>query len=112
MRTKAYIPILDEGFEEVINLEKQNVDHDNLDSDFENEKKRFEDIKQKVDISSDEKAREVLDQIENEKMLHEIENSLIAADEDRDSADRCQNRLLDLKSALDDAEDALEWPIL
>lgn len=112
IRTKSYIPILDEEFEEVINLEKQKADPDELDSDFENEKKRLEDIKQKVGGTGDEKAKEVLDQIENEQMLHEIENSLITAEEDRDSADKCQNRLLDLKSALDNAEDALEWPTL
>lgn len=112
MSTKAYIPILDEEFEEVINLKIQNVDHKKLDSDFELEKKRYEEIKNSVGDSKDDKTREILDQIENEKMMHEIENSLIGMNGDKDSADKCQNRLLDLKIALDKAEEESEWPTL
>ncbi|MHB2149965.1 Hsp70 family protein [Calditrichota bacterium LG25] len=114
MKTKAYIPILDTEYEEVINLEKTKSDPDKLYSEFEREKKRLEDIKKKIKIikTGDETAKEILEQIENEQILHEIESALDSVKEDRDSVDRCQNRLLDLEVALDKAEDALEWPAL
>src|SRR5580704_6111838 len=35
-----------------------------------------------------------------------------ASQDDPDAADKCGKRLLDLKQAVDEAEEALEWPAL
>jgi hypothetical protein len=43
-------------------------------------------------------------------MVDEVEKALSAADADRDAADKCEKRLLDLKLAIDQIEDALDWP--
>jgi hypothetical protein len=43
-------------------------------------------------------------------MVHDVEQALVAAESDPDAADKTQNRLLDLQLAIDDLEEALEWP--
>ncbi|MDY0152137.1 MAG: hypothetical protein RBS43_07690, partial [Candidatus Cloacimonas sp.] len=73
---------------------------------------RLNEIITKILETGDHQTELILAQIEGEQMEHEIENSLKSAEGDRDSADKCKNRLLDLQSALDNAEDALEWPTL
>ena len=45
-------------------------------------------------------------------MEREIDTALAASRVDRDAADKCKNRLLDLKTAIDEVEDSLEWPAL
>lgn len=45
-------------------------------------------------------------------MMHDIETALDAPEADADAPARCQGRLLQLKSAIDEVEDALEWPTL
>jgi hypothetical protein len=47
---------------------------------------------------------EINDRINNEQMLHEIEESLKAASADPDSADRCQKRLIRFQEAIDEME--------
>lgn len=112
VRTKAYIPILDEEFEEVLKFGKESADSQKLLDEFEKEKKRLEKNRNEADLINDERADEILNKIENENMLHDVETSLMASQDDRDAADKCQNRLLDLKKTIDEIEDALEWPSL
>jgi len=57
-------------------------------------------------------ADKPIQKIEDEEMLHDIETSLVAASADPDAADKCQKRLVDLKIVLDEAEDALEQPLI
>jgi molecular chaperone DnaK len=43
-------------------------------------------------------------------MVHDVQASLAAMTTDPDAGDKCRNRLLDLRAALDEVEDKLEWP--
>jgi molecular chaperone DnaK len=54
----------------------------------------------------------VLQRIDGERMLHEVETALAAVGDDPEARGKCGKRLLDLKQAIDEAEDALEWPTL
>lgn len=110
IQTRAYIPILDEEFGEVLKLGKEAADPEALASSFAREKKRLEKNQEKAGEFEGNSAQQLLNRIEEENMLHEIESALSAAPEDRDAADKCNNRLLDLKATIDDIEDALEWP--
>jgi molecular chaperone DnaK len=110
MRTKAYIPILDEEFEEVLSFKKENPTPQKLRADLDAEKKRLDAARGRAQATGDAKARETLRRIDGERIVHDAETTLGAATDDPDAADKCSKRLLDLKQAIDEAEDALEWP--
>lgn len=112
VRTKAYIPILDEEFEEVMKLQKQRPTTAALKLEADKEKKRLTEIRQKAQNTRDSGAHPALQRVDGERMVYEIDNALAASEDEEDAADKCFNRLLDLKVALDQAEDALEWPTL
>lgn len=110
IKTKAYIPILDEEYEDVMKLEKSAPKLGELKEDIDRQKKRLEAARIKAQQLSEPNTLQVLQRIRDENMLHEVESALAAAGADRDAADKCQNRLLDLKAAIDEIEDALDWP--
>lgn len=115
LRARAYLPILDEEFEKVVSYEdyrKQARHPDELRQDIERQKKRLDEAREKSRQTGDPRAGEALARIEREQAVGEAEGSLAAAAGDPDAADKCEKRLLDLKSAIDEAEDALEWPAL
>ena len=112
MITKAYIPILDEEYEKVIKYDKSEPNPETLKKEIDLEKMRLEEARKKAQNVGDLKALESLQRIERERMVHDVDASLIASNVDRDAADKCEKRLLDLKLAVDEVEEALEWPAL
>jgi len=112
---KAFVPILDEEFEKVIDYEgyKQGLlGEAALREAFEEERKRLAELRAKVDEAPDPAASEALQRIYSERLIKEVEEPLAAADYDEDAANRCDSRLRELRMALDRVEDALEWPML
>lgn len=109
---KAYIPLLDEEIENVMTLDKGTPDRAQLEKDIEREKKRIDHLRQKSQEVKDLKAMESLQRVEGEGMEHDIDAAMNASELDRDAAYRARDRLADLRTALDEAEDALEWPAL
>ena len=112
MRAEAYIPFLDQEIEKIIDVKKVLADPDSLKEELEREKSRLETVNEKAQETNDPKALEVLGNIQAENIVHDVESLLNASYADKDARDGCQKRLLDLKEALDKAEDALEWPVL
>jgi len=112
VRTSAYVPLLDEEFEGVNKLEMAGADPGALQQDLDRERKRLEKLRARVETTADPTAREALRRIDQERMEHDVESALSASRDDRDAADKCAKRLLDLKQAADDVEDALAWPAL
>jgi molecular chaperone DnaK len=96
VRTKAYIPALDEEFEKVLHFVDTPADPRKLAEEFRREKVRFE------------KARIAFNRIHDEDMVHEIESLLAAASTDPDAAEKCYQRLLDFEIALDEIEEAVQ----
>ncbi len=109
---KAYVPLLDEEIENVMTLDKGAPDTEQLQKDVEREKRRAEDIRAKTREIGDLKALEALQRVDGERMEHDIDAAMAASQLDRDAAYRARDRLADLRAALDEAEDALEWPAL
>lgn len=109
---RAYVPIIDEEFEVVANLIIEQSKISDLKEDFGNDKQKFEDLRAKASNETDSKASGILYQIVSENMITEIENLLIAGEVDPDSSLKAKNRMLDFKTILDYAEEALEWPTL
>jgi len=112
IRTKAYIPILDEEYEKVIEPKLITADPKQMADDFEQEKARLEEAREKAEEMGLPEVKEPLQRVQDEHMMHDIETALDAPEADADAPARCQGRLLQLKSAIDEVEDALEWPTL
>jgi len=114
VKASAYIPLIDQEFETELNLEEGSTpDVNALKDDLDREKKRLDAAREKAASTGDDNARRLLLQkVDGENMVENIENSLDAASGDRDAADKAKNRLLDLKVAIDQVEDSLEWPTL
>jgi len=109
---KAYIPILDEEFEKVINFVKETESISELQESFEREKKRLDETREKASETDSLKAEKALERIEQEQISEEVQSLLEASEGDVGAAPQFQNRLVDLKVAIDEVEDAIEWPTL
>jgi len=113
VRAKAYIPILDEEFEVLLHLgSEKGPDPANLRREAEREKARLDKVRQEAQQTGDAPAQQALERIDRERMVHDVESQLDAAGVDPDAADKCEKRLLDLRVAVDEVEDCLEWPSL
>jgi len=112
VRTKAYVPILDEEYEEVHKLEKAKPDPKELGERLQREKKRLEEARSKARGVGDRGAEEIIQNLDRENVVQDVETSLDASDGDRDALDKAQNRLRELQIAIDELEDAIEWPAL
>jgi len=112
-KTKAFIPILDEEFEGIHSLSSNTPGLEELAREVGQENARFKRITVQANQIQDIKALEIIQNIGKENILHDIESALAAAKGgEQNAADRCYNRLLDLKKAIDKIEDILEWPLL
>ena len=113
VRSKAYVPILDEWYEEeVLQLGKPIVDPSQQPSNLDKEKTRLQQVRDKARQPEGSVAREPLERIQREDMVSKVEGRLSAATNDQDAACECEHCLLELRSAIDEAVDVLEWPSL
>ena len=110
--SKAYIPILDEEFEKVLNYEKETESVAKLQESFEREKKRLDKLREKAGEVDSKKADEAMERIEQEQIGEEVQSLLEASEGDQRAVPGAQNRLADFKAANDEVEDAIEWPSL
>lgn len=110
---EVYVPLLDEEFKFKIELTgRTTADADFLKNDFEDEMKRFREVKAKAASAGAQSAEELVEQVENSPLLQEIKELLSAAKGDPDALLKCDIRLLELKPKLDEAANLLEWPAL
>lgn len=108
----AYVPLLDDEFSHKIELRHKKADLEFLKRDFDNEMRRFHEVKSKAVSVEGETAGEMVQQIEDSPLMQDVKESLAAAKADHNAAAKCEHRLLELKGKLDEAADALEWPAL
>ena len=111
-KVKAYIPFLDEEIKGMMQLDKPLADPQQLADDFEREKARLGELRDKIQKTEAPQAEDPLQRIQNEQTVHQVETSLAASLVDPDAAAKCASRILDLKIALDEAEDVLKLPVL
>ncbi|NQT77649.1 MAG: Hsp70 family protein [Bacteroidetes bacterium] len=109
---KAYVPIIDEEYEVEKYLIIEPGEIPKLKSEFSEDKQKFEELNEKAAKESDTRASEILNQIVSENMILEIENLLVSGEYNSESRLEVTNRVLDFKTILDYAEEALEWPSL
>ena len=115
LRAMAFLPILDEEYEDVISyadFRERVKGPEGLRQDLDRQQKRLDEVREQSESTGDPMASQALRRIDRERMVYDAEASLAASQADPDAADKCAKRLLDLKSAIDEVEDALEWPAL
>lgn len=99
--------------EHVINLRDKTVPaHGDLARQFQAEKSRIAAAREQAAGVGDGAAREKLASIDSERVVPEIAALVEAARADPDAALTCGERLLFLRAAVDEVEDALDWPLL
>jgi len=109
----AYVPLLDEEFSyNNIGLIHKGAHIEFLKKDFDNELRRFREVKSKAVSVEGETAGEMVQKVEDSPLMQDVKESLAAAKADHNAAAKCEKRLLELKLKLDEAADALEWPTL
>lgn len=109
---RAYVPVLDEEFEQVVTLEMKVAGPDELRKQLTEEKKRLGEIREKAKQTASPAAASSLARVEQERMLEQVDAALGAVNDDPDAAAVAESRLLDLQRTLDEAEAAVEWPAL
>jgi len=112
LNARAYIPLLDKEFDQVIRFDQGAVDLDRLTGEIAEEKRRLSRLRRQAEELGNPSALRVLRRVDEERLLHELDADPAAGRGDADAADKCQSRLIDLKSAVDAAEFALETPAL
>jgi molecular chaperone DnaK len=112
LRARAFVPALDEEFSEIIRFQTEAPDVERLRGEAKEELERLQSMRAKLHRLEDERGFEIWERIENERIAEDVRSTLDAAESDADAADKCQQRLLDLKSAVDELEYALELPAL
>ena len=108
IRVTAFIPVLDQDFDDVMPLESTIPDSKQMSERLTAAKERLRSTREKTDQTGDDKARKLISEIDGQCLVAEAERLVSIPDE----AGRCQACLLSIESALDDAEDAMEWPAL
>lgn len=110
VQVKAYVPILDEEYLAEANLGITRVDPKQQAAQLEHEKTRLEELRARAEKTGSKTAKEALNHIHTELMIHEIEASLDAAQTDADATYKCHQDILSLQNAIDKIEEELEWP--
>ncbi len=112
VRFKVFLPILDEEFEDVMQLVSVTPNAKDLLDEFLRAKERLKGLREGADATADVEALAGLRRIDSECLVSEIESLVGPAASQTDAARQCSNVLDQLQSSLDDVEDALEWPAL
>lgn len=109
----AYVPMLGEEFDQVADLESETVpSYTELVGRVSAVRQRLASLRSRQRTAGDPVAGMVLMQVDAAGRPETVEQRLAAARADADAAQGCDALVRDLHVALDEAEDALQWPEL
>ena len=108
---EAYIPYLEQGFP-LTSFEMEVESVNELRKSLEREETRLREAREKAEEQNDERSLTALQKIDEEETVDQVRRLLEAAEDDAGARNACENRLLNLRSAIDDVEDSLRWPQL
>jgi molecular chaperone DnaK len=113
MVARAYLPYLDTEFENVIDLHTETLpDAAELRRHTGQELQRLAAIRKRHAEFGNPTSELLLDRLEQEKTATDTQHLVDAAATDPDAAVAAEQRLRDLRAAIDEAEDELMWPSL
>jgi molecular chaperone DnaK len=109
---EVFIPYLDEAFSKELDTGRTAAANDPamLKERLRKERERFFDLKDKADQSEAREASKILVQIQEAKLMEEIESRMQDAAEDFVTGEQCDRQILDLACQLDLVEDRIQWP--
>ncbi len=109
----AYVPILDDEFKEVFDPKYQRIEEQALEDHSDKARARLEKISEQAKLAGTDQATELLRQIEDEQLVHQIDIALTAAKRgDQEAPDTCERRRIELDEKLDEVEALITWPVL
>ena len=109
----AYVPFLDQAFEEVMTLQSPKPNAEAMRTTLEEQRRRVAKIKTSAAVvGGEERAKDFISQIEREDAFGQTEALLKTGETDPESMHACEERLRGLVRQVDKAEDSLEWSIL
>lgn len=112
IEVKVYVPALDENFSTTIDLRKARLEHTVIANDYAGQIKRMKALAAKAEEAEVHTASAAIAALEGSEQLRELEVAIKEAKGDPDAAGKAENRLLEIKRALDEVEDEIEWPAL
>ena len=113
INARAYVPLLDMEFEQVVQLRTETAPaHHVLSDEFRAEQRRLAEVRERERGSDSPVAELNLFRIDSERVEQDVAALVEAARADPDAAIAAGKRLLDLRAAIDAVEEALEWPEL
>ncbi len=110
IRAQAYVMALDEDFHVQISLQMSHESLDELRKQVADQHKRLKAAREKLGKNRTLKADAALARIEDEQLLPQVDALATAAAQDPDALQQLDRRVRDLAAAVDEVEDASEWP--
>jgi molecular chaperone DnaK len=112
IQSTIFIELLELEFEEAWDLKKSSVKPEVLKVELKSEKERLEELKEQAAAANDSKAKEVIQEIEEQDLVHQAQTTIASAQGDADARGEADRKVLNLRTKVDQLEDLLAWPKL
>jgi molecular chaperone DnaK len=106
---RAYVPILDADFETTLRMNISPREASSVRNDVNAELVRLEQVIAQAKAANVSVGIKRLDELKSGELVREL-RGLVDQVETVDAATKCEHRLLELKLAIDEVADGLEWP--
>lgn len=112
IQSSIFIELLEQDFEKVWDLKKSSVEPKVLKVELKSEKERLEELKDQASTANDPRAKEVIQEIEEQDLVHQAQTTIASAQGDADARGEADRKILNLRTKVDQLEDLLAWPKL
>lgn len=111
IQTKAYIPILDEEFPQVITLGRSEINLEDLKADYQFQKKRYENLLENAQKTNSSSATEKLQKINSDDKFNRIAYKIEVGRHDPQELSNAQSKLSEIREEIQNIEAETEWPM-
>jgi len=112
IRLQAYVNSLDEDFEMTFDPQMKHRSLGELSKDARQQKKRLTTVRAEAERTKALKAEAALSRIDDQHLLDQVDGLIKAAESEPEAVAQLDRRLRELAAAVDEVEDAVEWPVL
>ncbi|MDH4240110.1 MAG: Hsp70 family protein [Phycisphaerae bacterium] len=109
----AYVPRLDEEFENILAPKFSPIDKAMLIDHAEKAKTHLQKVHEQAKLAGSARADDLLKRIEDEQLVGQIDvPGMVTQQEEQEALDRCERRRIELDARLDEIEELINWPVL
>jgi len=112
IRLQAYVNSLDEDFEMTFDPQMKHRSLGELRKDAQQQKKRLTTARTEAERTKALKAEAALSRINDQHLVDHVDDLIRAAESEPEAVAQLDRRLRELAAAVDEVEDAVEWPVL